>query len=55
MLGQVAEINGRTVPPELLEGLQGDPATKGGRRYTFLDCLRTWRMARLSLNVWFNW
>ena len=55
VLAKAAKINGKDLSPELLKGLQDDPAMKGTRQYTFIDCVRTWNMARLSLNVWFNW
>ncbi|KAK7107420.1 organic cation transporter protein-like [Littorina saxatilis] len=55
VLTEAARINGREVPPELLKELQSDPAMKATRQYTVLDCVRTPAMAKLSLNVWFNW
>ena len=55
VLTEVAQMNGKDLPPGVLEELQEDTATKTARHYTVLDCLRTWKMARLSLNVWFNW
>nr|KAG5691730.1 hypothetical protein BaRGS_010233 [Batillaria attramentaria] len=55
VLQKVAHSNGRSLPPDIIKGLQEDPAMKGTRQYTIIDCLRTCKMARLSLNVWFNW
>ncbi|XP_076444570.1 organic cation transporter protein-like [Babylonia areolata] len=58
VLSQAAKSNGRDLSPEMLKTLQDDhgPSEKSSSRtYTVLDCLRTWNMARLSLNVWFNW
>ncbi|XP_076444569.1 organic cation transporter protein-like [Babylonia areolata] len=58
VLSQAAKSNGRQLSPEVLKTLQDDhgPSEKSSSRtYTVLDCLRTWNMARLSLNVWFNW
>nr|KAG5705621.1 hypothetical protein BaRGS_034819 [Batillaria attramentaria] len=55
VLQKVANGNGRELPPDLVKELQVDPAMTGTRQYTFIDCVRTWKMARLSLNVWFNW
>lgn len=55
ILSKAAESNGKQLDNDLLKQLQDDPTMKGSRQYTFLDCIRTWKMARLSLNVWFNW
>ncbi|KAL8570515.1 hypothetical protein ACOMHN_008872 [Nucella lapillus] len=55
VLRQVAEANRKCVDSEVLKELQDDPGLKSSRQYSCLDCVRTWTMARLSLNVWFNW
>ncbi|KAL8570505.1 hypothetical protein ACOMHN_008862 [Nucella lapillus] len=55
VLRQAAEANGKRLDSEVLKELHDDPGMKSSRQYSFLDCVRTWTMARLSLNVWFNW
>ncbi|KAK6187135.1 hypothetical protein SNE40_005224 [Patella caerulea] len=37
------------------KGHQGGKTINNGRKYYFLDLVRTWPMAKISLNIWFNW
>ncbi|PVD28437.1 hypothetical protein C0Q70_11024 [Pomacea canaliculata] len=55
VLQTVARRNGKALPEDVVKSLQDDPNLKATRTYTVLDCVRTRRMACLSLNVWFNW
>ncbi|CAL1547500.1 unnamed protein product [Lymnaea stagnalis] len=56
ILRKAAKQNGVEVEQRFFVKLKEDTTLKGGdRKYYVLDCLRTWRMAAMSLNVWFNW
>ncbi|CAG5130239.1 unnamed protein product [Candidula unifasciata] len=56
ILLQAAKMNGVTLQPDVIRAMKEDVALKGEKKqYFFIDCLRTWNMALLSLNVWFNW
>lgn len=56
ILLKAAKQNGVTLEPDVIRAMKADTALKGEKKqYSFIDCLRTWNMALLSLNVWFNW
>ncbi|GFR97680.1 organic cation transporter protein [Elysia marginata] len=50
-----AATNRVTLDADIVTSLKQDPSMKADRHYYFVDCVNTWQMARLSLNVWFNW
>ncbi|XP_059172875.1 organic cation transporter protein-like [Physella acuta] len=52
---RAARQNGVTLGSDVFKTLQDDPSLKAGRQYYILDCVRTWKMAKLSFNIWFNW
>ncbi|XP_055954392.1 organic cation transporter protein [Patella vulgata] len=59
-LQEAAATNGTTLSPSIMKSLQDDNNNDGktiqnGRKYYFLDLVRTWPMAKISLNIWFNW
>ncbi|ESO88919.1 hypothetical protein LOTGIDRAFT_153985 [Lottia gigantea] len=54
-LEKAAKTNGVVLPTEFMESLQSEKNEEPDRKYTFIDLVRTWPMAKLSLNVWLNW
>ncbi|RUS86167.1 hypothetical protein EGW08_006061 [Elysia chlorotica] len=55
ILRAAAATNGVTLDEDVVTALKQDPSMRASRQYYLVDCVRTWGMARLSLNVWFNW
>ena len=52
-LRKIAKVNKVDISEEDLDSLE--VVTEKGKTYTVIDLLRGWKMARISLNVWFNW
>jgi len=58
ILQHVAKTNKTELGHDVITALKNDPSmasTNTGKKYSALDCLKTWKMAKISLNVWFNW
>ncbi|GFO06262.1 organic cation transporter protein [Plakobranchus ocellatus] len=55
ILRAAAATNGVKLDDNVVASLREDPSMKASRQYYFVDCVRSWKMTRLSLNVWFNW
>ncbi|KAK6187134.1 hypothetical protein SNE40_005223 [Patella caerulea] len=54
-LQKAAATNGTDLPPSIMESLQDGKTVQKNRTYHFLDLVRTWAMAKLTLNICFNW
>ncbi|XP_055954391.1 organic cation/carnitine transporter 2-like [Patella vulgata] len=54
-LQKAAAANGTVLPTSITENVQVSTAVKTDRKYYFIDLVRTWSMAKISLNLWFNW
>ncbi|CAL1533640.1 unnamed protein product [Lymnaea stagnalis] len=55
VINRAARENGVTLRGDVFKSLKEETASLPARQYYILDCVRTWKMARISLNVWFNW
>ncbi|CAG5130923.1 unnamed protein product [Candidula unifasciata] len=55
ILRAAAKENGVTLNSDIIESLKHAQPVTEGRQYYFLDLVNNWKMARLSLNIWFNW
>lgn len=56
IINKAAKMNHVHLEADILDKLDaGVPETKSDKTYTFVDLVRTWPIARLSLNIWFNW
>ncbi|XP_055954393.1 organic cation transporter protein [Patella vulgata] len=54
-LQEAAATNGTKLPPSITESLQDGKTVEKSRTYHFLDLVRTWAMAKITLNICFNW
>ncbi|KAK6187137.1 hypothetical protein SNE40_005225 [Patella caerulea] len=54
-LQKAAATNGTVLPTSITENLHDSNTVKTDRKYYFIDLVRTWPMAKISLNLWFNW
>ncbi|KAH9494641.1 hypothetical protein Btru_020360 [Bulinus truncatus] len=51
----LAKQNGVSIGSDVVKYLKDTQTPLPDKDYYIIDCLRTWRMAKISLNVWFNW
>ncbi|KAH9494644.1 hypothetical protein Btru_020376 [Bulinus truncatus] len=51
----LAKQNGVSIGSDVVKYLKDTQTPLPDKDYYVIDCLRTWRMAKISLNVWFNW
>ncbi|BFZ10272.1 hypothetical protein BsWGS_13311 [Bradybaena similaris] len=55
ILRAAAKQNRVALDNDIIKLLKGSQAVTASRQYYFIDLINTWKMARLSLNIWFNW
>ncbi|KAH9494642.1 hypothetical protein Btru_020362 [Bulinus truncatus] len=51
----LAKQNGVSIGSDVVKYLKDTQTPLPDKDYYIIDCLRTWRMAKISLNVWFFW
>ncbi|KAK0050168.1 organic cation transporter protein [Biomphalaria pfeifferi] len=55
VITQAAKENGVEIDKNIFKSLKEESAVASTRNYYFIDCVNTWKMAKLSFNIWFNW
>ncbi|XP_055889221.1 organic cation transporter protein-like [Biomphalaria glabrata] len=55
VITRAAKENGVEIDKNIFKSLKEDSAVASTRNYYFIDCVNTWKMAKLSFNIWFNW
>ena len=55
ILRKIAAANKTYLEPNIMDKLKSEGGGTGGKKYSLLDLLRTWSIAKISLNVWFLW
>ncbi|KAH9489646.1 hypothetical protein Btru_045564 [Bulinus truncatus] len=55
VFNRAAKENGIILDSSVFKSFKEESAATSTKQYYIIDCVRTWKMARLSLNVWFNW
>ncbi|XP_055889222.1 organic cation transporter protein-like [Biomphalaria glabrata] len=54
VITRAAKENGVEIDKNIFKSLKEDSAVASTRNYYFIDCVNTWKMAKLSFNIWFN-
>ncbi|KAK0050169.1 organic cation transporter protein, partial [Biomphalaria pfeifferi] len=54
VITRAAKENGVEIDKNIFKSLKEDSAVASMRNYYFIDCVNTWKMAKLSFNIWFN-
>ncbi|KAH9492215.1 hypothetical protein Btru_029235 [Bulinus truncatus] len=50
----IAKTNHIDLNGDVLKWLKDEPVATSTKHYYVIDCVRSWRMVRLYLNIWFN-